>query len=274
MNDYQVKSVIYGIAVGDALGVPFEFCERGSFKVTEMVGYGTYYQPEGTWSDDTSMTLATLESLKKHNGVRIEDLRKQFCKWLFETEYTATGKVFDYGMTTSHALINGRGLEDVSSNGNGSLMRIAPLAFFNTSRREIAEVSAITHAHPISKLACIIFIELLEGLLKGEKLDEFLRNKDYPKPFDRLPCLLSLPIEAIKSTGYVVHTLEASLWCILHSTNFIEAVLLAVNLGDDTDTTGSVTGALAGAIYGFEAIPKSWIESLQNRELIDSILSH
>ncbi|HEM3725333.1 TPA: ADP-ribosylglycohydrolase family protein [Streptococcus suis] len=273
MNSYQLKSMIYGIACGDALGVPFEFCERGSYQVTDMVGYGTYYQPKGTWSDDTSMTLATLVSLKKNKCVRIEDLRNQFCKWLFEAEYTATGKVFDYGMTTSHALINGKGLEDTHSNGNGSLMRIAPLAFYNISRWEIAEVSAITHAHPISKLACIIFIELLEGLLKGKHLEELLSNKDYPKPFDRLPSLLSLPVESIKSTGYVVHTLEASLWCILHSTNFVEAVLLAVNLGDDTDTTGAVTGALAGVIYGFEAIPKSWIEMLQNKELIDFILS-
>lgn len=273
MNYKQLKSVLFGLAVGDALGVPFEFCERGSFECTTMVGFGTHFQPAGTWSDDTSMALATLDSLIQRKSVDVQDMRQKYLTWLSEGIYTPHGRVFDVGLTTSQALVSGQGRDDFYSNGNGSLMRIAPLAFFPVSSKDIASVSAITHAHPISQLACIIFIEVLKGLLEGKDINALLAKRDYPSPFDRLNKLDRLPKGSISSSGYVVDSLEASIWCLVQTKSFEEAVLLAVNHGDDTDTIAAITGALAGAVYGFDAIPSKWLEDLQNSELIDDILS-
>ena len=254
----MLKSAIYGLAVGDALGVPYEFKERGSFTCETMTGYGTWNKALGTWSDDTSMTLATLDSLKEKGRVDCEDIRDKFCSWLYEDAYTAEDETFDVGTTTRMALQSGEGLKDYFSNGNGSLMRILPLAFFDVTDEEIKKVSAITHGHELSMNACVEYVHLARTLIKGKEIkEEEIRNK---------------PMEEIESSGFVRHTLEASIWCLLNTSSYSEAVLTAVNLGDDTDTTGAVTGGLAGILYGYDAIPKEWIATLKNKECIDSIL--
>lgn len=257
----KLRDAIYGLAVADALGVPFEFKERGTFICQDMVGFGTWNKEAGTWSDDTSMTLATCKSIKDKGRVDIEDIRKNFKAWLFDDAFTADGKVFDVGGTTREALTLNRGMDDYYSNGNGSLMRILPLAFTNASDEEIEKVSSITHAHEISRKACLDYVHIARKLIAGEKLESLglddLKNKSE---------------EEIKSTGFVLHTLEASLWCILKTNNYRDAVLKAVNLGDDTDTTGAVTGGLAGIIYGFDEIPKEWIDKLKNKDLIEDCL--
>lgn len=257
--DQMLKSAIYGLAVGDALGVPFEFRKRGTFTCNGMTGYGTWDQPPGTWSDDTSMTLATLDSIKEMSRVDPEDMRRRFCDWLFRGAYTAGDETFDVGTTTRIALDRGEGLDDYHANGNGSLMRILPLAFTEATDDEIRAVSAITHAHSLSTEACVDYVYLARQLIGGEVVvrDE-IKNK---------------PVDAIQSTGFVSHTLEASIWCLLNTTSYEEAVLTAVNLGDDTDTTAAVVGGLAGILYGYENIPTKWVEVLKNKDLIDSILN-
>ena len=254
----MLKSAIYGLAVGDALGVPFEFKKRGTFTCNGMTGYGTWDQAPGTWSDDTSMTLGTLDSIKETGRIDCEDMRRRFCDWLHRDAYTAGGETFDVGTTTRIALERGQGLDDYHANGNGSLMRILPWAFTNATDEEIRAVSAITYAHKISADACVDYVHLARQLIRKEPVarDE-IKNKS---------------VDDIQSTGFVWHTLEASIWCLLNTTSYTEAVLTAVNLGDDTDTTAAVVGGLAGIKYGFDSIPKEWTCELKNKGLIDSIL--
>lgn len=270
----KLKDAIYGLAVGDALGVPFEFEERGTFYCKNMVGNGTHKQPVGTWSDDTSMTLATCDSYKKIGYIDCDDIRKQFEKWLFDAKYTPFGKVFDCGYTCSEAIYNKCGFDDVMSNGNGSLMRILPLAFIpDISDHMIEEVSAITHAHDISKEACVIYVRLAQGLIKGMELSELIKSVvKNDSVFNRLIVMGSIPEDQIKSTGYVVDTLEAAIWCIMHTNSYKDCVLKAVNLGGDTDTIAAVAGGLAGILYGYENIPAGWISSLQAKNIIDHCL--
>lgn len=254
----KLRSAIYGFAIGDALGVPYEFKERFTFTCTDMIGHGTWNQEAGTWSDDTSLTLATAKSIKDKGAIDIIDIRKNFEAWLYHNEFTANGLVFDVGGTTREAIELGHGIDGFYDNGNGSLMRILPLAFTDASDDDIANVSAITHAHEVSKNACIEYIHIARKHVRGEKyIDEAIKKLDESE---------------IKSGGFVLDTLKASLWCILNTDNYKDAVLRAVNLGSDTDTTAAVTGGLAGIIYGYDAIPKEWIDKLKNKELIEDCL--
>lgn len=269
----DLKSAIYGLAVGDALGVPFEFKKRGSFKCTDMTGYGTYNKPPGTWSDDTSMTIATCKSIKENSKkIVLQDIASRFKSWLFNGEYTPFGDVFDCGITTQRALKKGAGLNDFYSNGNGSLMRILPLAFVECEKEEIEKVSAITHAHEISKEACKIYVGIAKKLILGEDIKETIGNIQVSDDYSRIKIIDTLKENEIKSTGYVVDTLEACLWCIVNTSSYEKAVLKAVNLGEDTDTIAAVTGGLAGIIYGYDSIPKKWLATLKSKRVIDECL--
>ena len=156
-NMSKMKDAILGFAIGDALGVPYEFKKRDTFLCADMIGYGTHHKPAGTWSDDTSMTLATLDSLKAHSGkIVTEDIRTKFNYWLLYGDYTTDGDVFDAGVTTCTALKKGKPAIGEWDNGNGSLMRVLPLAFVDCTDDEIRAVSAITHGHWISEEACVI----------------------------------------------------------------------------------------------------------------------
>lgn len=252
-----IKDAVYGAAVGDALGVPFEFCGRGSFSCTGMVGHGTHDQEPGTWSDDTSMLLATCDSLKSLGKIDCEDMRARFIRWINEGAYAIDGVVFDFGITVSQALTSGKGRDDERSNGNGSLMRIIPLAFTNATDDQIREISAITHAHAVSREVCVRYIHIARGLLAGEQVD---------------PSWANIPREQVRSGGFVRDTLQAALWCVASTNNYEECVLEAVNLGDDTDTTACVAGALAGILYGRGSIPSDWIQTLRGKDLIDGCL--
>ena len=183
----KLYDAILGLAIGDALGVPYEFEQRGSFICSDMVGYGTHNQPEGTWSDDTSMTLATLDSLKNNNGIIVtEDICRRFNYWLLYGDYTVNGEVFDAGITTCTALKKGRPAVGERDNGNGSLMRILPLAFVDCTDDEIRAVSAITHGHWISEEACVIYVHVVKRLLAGEPISSIIPTLENKKPFDRL----------------------------------------------------------------------------------------
>ena len=277
----KLYAAIFGLAIGDALGVPYEFEERGSFECTDMTGYGSHNQPPGTWSDDTSMTLATLKSIKDNNGkVVVDDIRSNFLKWLNEGAFTANGEVFDVGHSTLKALMTGEPRMGDDENGNGSLMRILPLAFTDCTDDEIRAVSAITHGNRVSTEACVIYVHVARRLIAGEDIDDIVPSLKYDKPFHRLHKLHKLKEKDIKSSGYVVDTLEAALWALVHKkwlkgkTSYImkwyeEDVLDAINLGDDTDTVGAVTGGLAALQYGlgFSTWDK-WFSILRNKELI------
>ncbi|MES2734369.1 MAG: ADP-ribosylglycohydrolase family protein [Bacteroidota bacterium] len=292
------KDALFGLAVGDALGVPVEFKSREKLDmdpVTDMRGYGSHNQPPGTWSDDSSLTFCLADSLQK--GYNLNDLAKKFVRWMTEAHWTPHGRVFDIGITTRSAinrLKNGTnpilaGGMDERENGNGSLMRILPLAFYLLDKPVeqrflfVKEVSSLTHAHIRSVVACFIYIEFAIQLLGGKgKVEAYLKMQEIVNDFLDESRIIHTEINRfyrilkdnitdlyraeIRSSGYVLHTLEASLWCILNFDTYAETVLQAVNLGEDTDTTGTVAGGLAGILYGYESIPASWIDQLARKE--------
>ena len=300
MKKDRVIGGLVGVCVGDALGVPVEFVSRDKLRlnpIKDMVGYGTHNQPPGTWSDDSSLTLCLAESLCK--GFDIHDIANKFIKWLYEGYWTPYGETFDIGNTTYIAISRLKsgvnpldaGPKDEFSNGNGSLMRILPLSFYLEKMKKEEQfeithkVSRITHGHLRSQMACGIYIQIAINLLKEDPPEiaykkakeislDYYSRKPYVyelKHFDRIlkSDIRKLSINSIKSTGYVIDTLEASLWSFLNSKTFKDAVLTAVNLGGDTDTIGAVTGGLAGIYYGYNAIPKDWVKKIAR---IDEII--
>lgn len=254
---------MYGLAIGDALGVPYEFQQRDTFNCTGMIGHGEHNQPAGTWSDDTALSLATLDSLTEcHGEVNTADMLMRYRMWLEHGMYTPDGNTYDSGITVATAIRSRHGCDGLNDNGNGSLMRVAPCAFYNLPDVEIKQVSAITHAHEISMTACVQYVRILEGLLNCVPSHKAITDSGFP--FDP-----TIPRTKVESDGFVLHTLNAALWCLTNTDNYQDCVLTAVNLGEDTDTTASVAGALAGAVYGFDSIPTKWIEKMRGRELIN-----
>ena len=257
-----LRDAIFGLAVGDALGVPYEFQVRDTFTCTDMVSGGTYGKPAGTWSDDTSMTLATCDSIRENEGLIDEDdIRARFVDWMNTGRYTVDG-MFDIGNTCATALREGRGCTGGRSNGNGSLMRIVPLAFTCATDDDVAAVSAITHAHAMSIDFCQRYVRIARRLAAGEGLlaiEEIAERADVPR-------------EQVQSSGFVKHTYDAALWCLANTQSYAECVLAAVNLGSDTDTTAAVAGALAGIAYGEDAIPVNWLKALRGKDLIERTL--
>ncbi len=270
----KLADAVFGLAIGDALGVPYEFKNRGAFECTEMTGYGTHGQPAGTWSDDTSMTIATAKSIKDNGGKIVPvDIRDNFVAWADDEDFNANGVGFDIGSATWVALSTGEPQTGERSNGNGSLMRILPLAFAECTDEEVMQVSAITHGHEISMHACVIYVRIARRLLAGESIHDIIPTLMYEEPFDRLRKIDQLPEEKIESSGYVVHTLEAALWTLAKYDNFRDTVLAAVNLGDDTDTTAAVAGGLAGIVYGLDSdFAQECLEVLRAKDMIEECL--
>lgn len=270
----RLRDVVYGAAVGDALGVPFEFRDRDTFTCEGMTDGGAHDVPKGTFSDDTSLLIATCDSIRASGGrLVVEDMRKRFRNWLFHGSYTADGYVFDVGNATAEALNQGYGADHEYSNGNGSLMRIAPLAFTKARDEAIRSVSAITHAHPISTTACVVFVHIMRDVLAGKELAASIESSvPDDDRFSFLFGLDALERDQVPSHGFVLDTLKASLWCALTTTSYVECVIAAVELGHDTDTTACVAGALAAAMYGFDAIPVEWVKSLRGKDVIDRCL--
>ncbi|MEH2240556.1 ADP-ribosylglycohydrolase family protein [Nostoc sp.] len=293
----KTLSGLMGLCVGDALGVPVEFtsrAERVKSPVTTMLGYGTWNQPPGTWSDDSSLSFCLAECLCR--GYSLDAIANSFWRWYKEAYWTPRGDVFDIGQTTHTAIMRLKqgvvahqaGGKVENSNGNGSLMRILPMAYCHRSLTlgellaRVHDVSAITHAHARSQMACGIYISIAVALLEGADLQtaylqglqdiqtiysvrEFLLEKPH---FGRVLSgeIAKVPVEEINSGGYVIDTLESSLWCLLNSSSYSEAVLKAINLGGDTDTTAAVTGGLAGIYYGVENIPQKWMNQIARKQ--------
>ena len=325
-----IKSGIFGQIVGDALGLPVQFIprdERDLDPVTDMRGHEAFNKPAGSWSDDSSLILATLdglsESLERANheeNLRLDDIidyeiiMENFSAWLNDGQFTPYGYAYDIGSATMDGIERyDNGCEPLESggigerdNGNGSLMRILPIAFFihylsqkysfdeDDKMTAVHNLSSLTHRHRRSQLCCGIYVnialELIENHKKESDLEELIANginkskeyyfnnadfKEELHHFDRVFSLnvQNLPWDEIKSGGYCISSLEASIWCLLNNENYKDTVLAAVNLGYDTDTTACIVGGLAGIYYGFDDIPSDWIEELAKLDYINGIMN-
>ena len=287
-----------------------------------MREYGTHSQPKGTWSDDSSMALASLDSIIQNAGINYDDMMERFRDWRINGNYTPHGRVFDVGITCSRAIAHYRpgvkatdcGGAGERDNGNGSLMRIMPVSLYDALEEEYWNdtfiegavenahgTSSLTHRHPRSMIACLMHTSICHELIyrKDESVymalwkgihgtfdfyerravslpwyDESFKKEMQSDAYGRLRNLeafMYLPDSEIKSSGYVVHTLEAAIWCLLNSDSYTECVLKAVNLGDDTDTVGAVAGGLAGLAYGYESIPIEWLHAIVSRDWITKL---
>ena len=302
-----------GVVVGDALGLPVQFKWREELvenPLTDMIGYGTFNMPEGSWSDDSSLALATLDSLRECGTVDLEDIMERFADWLLDGRYTPFGYAYDQGATCVKAIthyvknmdVNNCGVTGEYANGNGALMRIMPMCLWayekenagEWNRKEsidqIHKVAGLTHNHLRSHMACGIYYFMLNSILDGEgtlqerlqegmdMATEFYREDisnlvqwSYYQRMNQLGELKELSVDLIKSSGYVVDSLEAAVWCLLNTETFESCLLKAANLGHDTDTVAAIAGGLAGVYYGYNAIPTGWLEKIQRREWIEEI---
>jgi len=291
----RYRGCLLGLAVGDALGTTLEFSKPGTFEpISDMVGGGPFRLKAGEWTDDTSMALCLAQSLLLKKQFDPYDQMDRYLEW-WEVGYnSATGDCFDIGNTVSGALAKYKlvndtnaycGSTDTWSAGNGSIMRLAPVPlFFKNSSPDVlmencVNSSRTTHAHEECLVACqlmgVLIAEALDGAAKESLLDfNHLENKyGFQLSIDRFlkQEFKSLSPPDIRGTGYVVDSLEAALWAFYRSDNFKEGALMAVNLGDDADTTGAVYGQIAGAYYGKSGIPKEWLSKLAWSEKIQRL---
>lgn len=290
MNQSRYRGALLGLACGDAVGATVEFKPRGTFGVlTDMIGGGQFRLQPGEWTDDTSMALCLASSLLACDGFDAADQMDRYLCWK-ETGYlSSNGRCFDVGLQVLTALGNYRatgnpfsGSTAPDSAGNGCIMRLAPVPmfFFGESDQALhfsVESARTTHAASECLDACRLFAAMLLPALAGRSKEDILfaglglqfeearvielatgnyRNKD---------------VDEIKSSGYVIHSLEAALWCFDRTSNFRSAILAAVNLGNDADTVAAICGQLAGAYYGVEGIPAAWLERLSMREHIEQL---
>lgn len=276
-KDLEDRAVgcLLGLAIGDALGTTLEFSERDAGPVvTDFAGGGPFRLGPGQWTDDTSMALCLADSLLASGCFDARDLLERFVAWYRQGHNSVTGQCFDIGLTTRAALQDferdGRleaGPEDIWQSGNGSLMRLAPVAIFRAGDPEgaaalAAQQSRTTHPSPLAHDACSFYALLLTDALAGRPKDALLAPRAWPGSAE-VGSIAAGGWRAknrgdISSSGYVIHTLEAALWCVGRADDFAEAVLLAANLGDDSDTVAAVTGQLAGALCGLSGIPERW----------------
>ena len=281
---------LLGLAVGDAVGTTVEFSPRGSFApLTDMVGGGSFQLEPGQWTDDTSMALCLATSLIERQGFDPVDQMNRYCNWSEFGYLGSNGACFDIGNTVSAALARYRttgdpfsGSTNPRSAGNGSLMRLAPVPmFYHPDRARIrhysGESSRTTHGAQECIDACRLFGEMLARAFDGAAKADILFSDDAA---DIESAALRATARGdyrdksaddISGSGYVVHCLEAALWCFLTTDSFAAAILQAANLGDDADTTAAVCGQIAGAHYGESGIPAHWLKQLTMREEIASL---
>lgn len=295
---YFTNSII-GHAIGDAMGFPTEFCIRERLMenpVTEMISCPVHGQPAGSWTDDTSMEVCTIESFIEKNGFNYNDIMEKWTEWLNDGKYTANGVSFDVGRTCLKAIKNyTKGVHPLNCgstsekyNGNGSLMRILPVALYSfkkkLSENEIIkltnELSSLTHAHDTSKLGCYIYVRFIISLLNGNSKEEAykeIQSLNYSmyesnsiEKYSRIikSNIKDYKLNDIKSSGYVVDTLECALWIVMNASNYKETIIVSTNIGNDTDTIGAIAGSMAGIIYGIEDIPKSWLNTLLRKDYL------
>ena len=290
----RYRGCLLGLAAGDALGTTLEFKRPGSFvPIDDIVGGGPFGLKAGQWTDDTSMALCLAESLIERRAFDPRDQMERYVRWYRHGHLSSNGRFFDIGNATRAALVSFErshdpyaGSTDPQSAGNGSIMRLAPVPLFfarspSDAIARAADSSRTTHAATECVDACRYLAALIVGAVRGASKDELLVDHFTPEPgiwkaeplAPKIAAIASGSFKhrnppAIRGTGYVVESLEAALWAFHHSTSFRDGALLAVNLGDDADTTGAVYGQLAGVFYGEQGIPESWRVPLALRERI------
>ena len=281
----RAVGAMLGLAIGDALGTTLEFVARDAApRITDIVGGGPFKLQPGQWTDDTAMALALVDSLLVYPGLDQTDLMNRFIAWHERGEYSCTGRCFDIGLTVRAALSQYKrtgypaaGSADPKSAGNGSLMRLAPVAIRHWRDPEILlgaaiEQSRTTHGASEAIEACIAFVEYLAAAIAGKPREAATKSYENDYVGNLAPIIAGSwrgkPRKDIRSTGYVAHSLEAALWCVGRTGTFRDAVILAANLGEDADTTAAITGQLAGALYGASGIPEDWKAKLAWSDLI------
>ena len=273
------RGALLGLAIGDAIGTTLEFRPPGSFApLTDMVGGGHFCLKKGYWTDDTSMALCLGHSLVACQRFDATDQMQRYCDWLDNGYMSSIGTCFDVGVTVSSALRRFQktgnpyaGAKSRWSSGNGSIMRLAPIAIacahdVAAAQRLAAASSRTTHAAPLCLDSCGLVATVLIQLLRGYGKSG-LQTSDYTASSHEVEQLQrghwqQKSYQQLKGTGYVIDSLEAALWCFYHTDNYADCVLAAANLGNDADTTAAVAGQLAGACYGYAAIRPAWREAL------------
>ena len=288
MNSLQDKyeGCLLGLACGDAVGTTVEFKRRGSFApITDMVGGGPFNLVAGQWTDDTSMALCLAESLLAQKGFDAKDQMDRYLRWYNDGYMSSKGYCFDIGLTISGALKNYSlhqnpyaGSTHPRTAGNGSIMRLAPIPLYYLLSLEqtihfAGESSRTTHGSEEAVESAKLFAVLIRMALLGHDKQEILFKNEYYSNTATVNALaqgdyLVKEEKHIKGSGFVIESLEAALWCFARTDSFEQAVLKAVNLGDDADTTAAIVGQIAGAYYGVSAIPSSWLKKLYNVEFI------
>lgn len=288
LTDRAIGALL-GLAAGDAVGTTLEFTKRDAVPpVTDMVGGGPFELKPGQWTDDTAMALALANSLIQWKGFNPRDCIRRFVDWYRRGDYSCTGTCFDIGIATSSALrrfeADGEpfaGSTDPNNAGNGSLMRLSPVAIWGASRSEAELVqvardqSRLTHGAEECVAACEGYALLTARAIRGASREEILA----PLTLDAPPRIAGVLAGSwrgksrsqISSSGYVVDSLEAALWCVAQGESFEETILLAANLGDDADTVAAITGQLAGALYGANGIPAHWRQRLAWADEIEGL---
>ena len=293
---YRIKNALFGFIVGDALGVPYEFMPREKINEIEFCVGGKHGMPVGVWSDDSSMMLCLVETYIE-NGLDFELYSKKIIDWASNGYMTPTGKPFGIGRTTFFSIMQLKkgisylesGEKGENSNGNGSLMRVVPLAFIlnNDEKRFkiIEEYSAITHAHKISKISCSIYVVYLQELIKTNDKIKAYKNmqeiiKNHYKQESELIYFKGILEESIfdkdasslSGLGYVISTLEVVLHSFINGNSFKNCVLNAIKIGNDTDTNAALTGALAG--YYYNELPESWVKKLLKYDFLEETIDN
>lgn len=303
----KIRDGLYGLCVADALGVPAECRTREDLRenpITGMSGDGVHGQGIGFWSDDSSMTLCLAKSIAESGYFHTHDIMERFRQWFETGAYTPGGTCFDFGHTCAKAIHRYQrgvtpalcGSNKREENGNGSLMRILPLAFVlygkygknvaysSQAMADIHTISGLTHRHPLAQSACGIYISIACHILSGETipmavydgvekaLEWYGRHSRFEgclPIWKHLPFVAQRKEESIRSGSYVVESLESALWCLLRTESYRDCVLRCVNLGYDTDSTAAIAGGLAGLYYGYSAIPREWLSLLAGKEIIE-----
>lgn len=281
------KASLVGLAIGDALGAPVEFSFRDRFpELREMISGGKFQLPAGAWTDDTSMALCLADSLLAHPELNPKDLLTRFWSWASTGENSATGKAIGFGQNVLQSLFDFHrtgvlkaGDRHRPSDGNGSIMRLAPMMLLYTQDKETGarlarEQSYTTHASDIAADGCECLFRIVHSLFHGKSLDEALGDAHQSTWHADIKAITSgtwkeKSRDEIRSSGYVAATLEAAVWCTGTTSSFEEALIKAVNLAHDADTVAAVTGQIAGALYGYSAIPERWLTVLAKRAHIE-----
>lgn len=283
------KGLIYGAIIGDILGVPVEFCTKEELQqnpVVDMRSHEVHMQPKGTWSDDSSILLLSLDAATTNSEKQFEqNMMKNLSEYYNDFKFTPHGRIFDIGSGTRDAIENmlsgvplfDCGSKDFNNLGNGSLFRVIPCTLGFDKDSTIIQHTSITHGHVTSQMRSLVFNEFIKQLLSGENKEIVFDNlKNYKlSQMDGVKDLFANDIKAevVGSEGYVVATLIAGIHCLMTTESYKDCVLKAVNLGGDTDTNAFVAGALAGAYYGYESIPHKWIGSIASKENVDQIVT-